>query len=86
MTRATFAPLRPATVTRRSELAHETHQSDRLSIAEAAARAGVSPRTIKRWIAAKLLPATRLPSPCGRGHLRIRLGDLEALLARSTLK
>jgi hypothetical protein len=31
------------------------------------------------------LPATRLPSPKGKGHLRVRLGDLEALLARGTL-
>jgi excisionase family DNA binding protein len=73
-----------ATAERRSKRA-QSDQSDRLSVAEAAARAGVSTRTVKRWIAAHLLPATRLPSPGGRGHLRIRLGDLEALLARGTL-
>ena len=28
------------------------------------------------------LPAMRLPSPKGRGHLRIRLSDLEVLMAR----
>ncbi|HWI25857.1 MAG TPA: helix-turn-helix domain-containing protein [Stellaceae bacterium] len=56
-----------------------------MSVAQAAARAGVSKRTIKRWIEAELLSAIRLPSPAGRGHLRIRLGDLEALLARGTL-
>jgi excisionase family DNA binding protein len=57
-----------------------------LSVARAADRAGVCPRTIKRWIKGGLLPATRLPSPQGRGHLRIRLGDLEALVARGTLQ
>lgn len=57
----------------------------RLSIAKAAERAGVSDRTVKRWIAAGRLEATRLPSPKGRGHLRVRLGDLEALLAQGTL-
>ena len=57
-----------------------------LSARQAADRAGVSARTLKRWIADGLLPAFRLPSPKGRGHLRIRLADLEALLARGTLK
>jgi hypothetical protein len=69
-----------------SDLAHQPHQSVRLSIAKAAARADVSPRTVKRWVAAGLLSATRLPSPGGQGHLRIRLGDLEALLSRGTLR
>jgi excisionase family DNA binding protein len=53
-----------------------------VSVRAGAGRAGVSTRTIKRWIVAGLLPAYRLPSPKGRGHLRIRLNDLEALLAR----
>jgi excisionase family DNA binding protein len=53
-----------------------------ITVREAAERASVSTRTIKRWIAVGLLPAQRLPSPMGRGHLRIRLGDLEALIAR----
>ena len=53
-----------------------------VSVRDAAVRVGVSPRTVKRWIAAGLLPATRLPSPKGRGQLRIRLSDLEVLLAR----
>jgi hypothetical protein len=57
-----------------------------LSVARAAARAGVCPRTIKRWIKGGILSATRLPSPKGKGHLRIRLGDLEALVARGTLQ
>ncbi len=56
-----------------------------LSVKEAALRAGVSSRTIKRWIKNKLLPASRLPSPKGKGHLRVRLNDLEALLAHGTL-
>jgi excisionase family DNA binding protein len=57
-----------------------------LSVARSAARVGVTPRTVKRWIRAGLLAATRLPSPMGKGHLRIRLGDLEALMARGTLQ
>jgi excisionase family DNA binding protein len=55
-----------------------------LSVREAAIRPGVAPRTVKRWISAGLLPAIRLPSPKGRGHLRIRLSDVESLLARGT--
>ena len=55
-----------------------------LSIRKAAARVGVAPRTVKRWIAAGILPAIRLPSPKGRGHLRVRLSDLEVLMARGT--
>ena len=57
-----------------------------LSVAEVAARASVSTRTVKRWITSGLLPAVRLPSPKGKGHLRVRLNDLEALLARGTLR
>ena len=57
-----------------------------LSVRRAADRAGVCPRTIKRWIKGGLLPATRLPSPKGKGHLRIRLGDLEVVLARGVLQ
>ena len=57
-----------------------------LSVAKAAGRAGVHPRTVKRWIRNGHLPATRTPSAKGKGHLRIRLGDLEALLARGMLQ
>ena len=53
-----------------------------LSVREAAIRIGVAPRTVKRWISAGLLPATRLPSPKGLGQLRIRLSDLEVMMAR----
>jgi len=59
-----------------------THQSIWLSVVQAAERASVSTRTVKRWIKAAAQPLTRLPSPKGRGHLRVRLGDLEAVLAR----
>jgi len=57
-----------------------------LSVRRAAERAGVSTRTIKRWIEKLYLSAARTPSPKGKGHLRIRVGDLEALLARGTLR
>jgi excisionase family DNA binding protein len=56
-----------------------------VSVREAAVRTSVAPRTVKRWIAAGLLPATRLPSPKGLGHLRIRLVDVEVLMARGSL-
>jgi hypothetical protein len=57
-----------------------------LSASEAAERAGTCSRTLKRRIAEGVLPATRLPSPKGKGHLRIRVGDIEALLARGRIK
>jgi hypothetical protein len=57
----------------------------RLTIRQAAARAGNSTRTIKRWISAGLLPATRQPSPKRMGHLRVRLGDLESVIARGAV-
>lgn len=53
-----------------------------LSVREVAIRVSASPRTVKRWIAAGLLPATRLPSPKGLGQLRIRLSDIEVLMMR----
>jgi excisionase family DNA binding protein len=53
-----------------------------LSVREAAIRTGVAPRTVKRWISAGILPATRLPSPKGFGQLRIRLLDLEVMMVR----
>jgi hypothetical protein len=61
------------------------HQGAWLSVSAAAVRAGNSSRTVKRWIAAGLLPAVRLPSPKGRGPLRIRVGDLESLIASGSL-
>jgi excisionase family DNA binding protein len=53
-----------------------------LSVREVAIRVSVSQRTVKRWIAAGLLPATRLPSPKGLGQLRIRSSDVEVLMVR----
>jgi excisionase family DNA binding protein len=53
-----------------------------LSVREVAIRVSVSPRTVKRWIAAGLLPATQLPSPKGLGQVRIRLSDIEVLMVR----
>lgn len=52
-----------------------------LSVRQAAARAACSGRTIKRWSKAGYLKASPGPSPKGMGHLKIRIGDLEALLA-----
>jgi excisionase family DNA binding protein len=56
-----------------------------LSVREVASRTSVVPRTVKRWIAAGLLPATRLPSPKGLGQLRIRSSDFEVFIARGTV-
>lgn len=56
-----------------------------LSVRRAAERAGNSPRTIKRWIKAGYLSANRLPSPKGKGPLRVRLGDLESLIGRGAI-
>jgi excisionase family DNA binding protein len=55
-----------------------------LSVRKVATRTDVDPRTVKRWIASGLLPATRLPSPKGLGQLRIKVSDLEVLLAGGT--
>ncbi len=66
--------------------AHHPQQANLLSAAVAAARVGVCTRTLKSWIARGWLSATRTPSPKGKGHLRIRPGDLDALLARGVLR
>ncbi len=42
-----------------------------LTIVEVAERIGVTTRSVKRYIARGYLTAWRLPSPSGRGHLRI---------------
>ena len=55
-----------------------------LSVRALAVRASVTPRTVKRWIAAGLLPATRLPSPKGLGPLRVKLTDFEIMMTRNT--
>jgi len=66
--------------------AHPAQPGGWLSVAKAADRAGVHPRTVKNWIKRGYLQATRLPSPKSKGHLRIRLGDLDALVARGALQ
>ena len=53
-----------------------------LSVREVATRTSVAPRTVKRWISAGILPATRLPSPKGLGQLRIKVLDLEVMMVR----
>jgi excisionase family DNA binding protein len=55
-----------------------------LSVREVASRASVAPRTVKRWIAAGILPAIRLPSPKGLGQLRIKVLDFEVMMLRNT--
>jgi len=52
-----------------------------LSSKAAALRVGCSRRTIIRWIDAGCLKASRGPSPKDLGHLKIRVGDLESLIA-----
>jgi excisionase family DNA binding protein len=56
-----------------------------LSSKQAADRTGYSVRTVKRWIKAGYLSASRTLSPKGMGHLRIRLGDLESFIASGAL-
>jgi len=56
-----------------------------LSKKQAATRAGISTRTVNRWLELKYLSSIRLPSPKGLGPIRIRLGDLEALMAQGSL-
>ncbi|MCB9441128.1 MAG: helix-turn-helix domain-containing protein [Mycolicibacterium sp.] len=46
-----------------------------VDIRVAAERAGVSVRTLRRWIATGKLPARRT----GGGYLRIRIDDIDAL-------
>jgi len=61
-------------------LDQQAQPGGQLLVAKAAERAGVCPRTIKRWVWNGHLPAART-SAKGKGHLRIRLDDLEAVLA-----
>jgi excisionase family DNA binding protein len=48
-----------------------------VDVAEFAAAATVSPRTVRRWIHAGVLPAYRL---AGRGLLRVDLNDLDRVV------
>lgn len=54
-----------------------------LTIVEGAERIGVSTRTIKRYIARGYLTAWRLPSPSGRGHLRIDEPELARFMVEN---
>ncbi|HEY5184938.1 MAG TPA: helix-turn-helix domain-containing protein [Actinomycetes bacterium] len=58
--------------------ANRTSRNRFASLAEAADQARVSPRTVRRWVAAGLLPAYRL----GPRVLRVDLDDLDALARR----
>ena len=55
-----------------------------LSVREVAIRTSVAPRTVKRWISAGILPATRLPSPKGLSQLRIKALDFEIMMVRNS--
>jgi hypothetical protein len=55
-----------------------------LSVRDLAIRADVAPRTVKRWISAGVLPATRLPSPKGLGQLRVKRLDFELMMVRGS--
>jgi excisionase family DNA binding protein len=54
-----------------------------LNVTETAEELGCSTVTVKRLIKAGTLPAIRLPSPKGRGHLRIDRRDVKVLKAMS---
>ena len=54
-----------------------------LTIVEAAERIGVTARSIKRYIARGYLTAWRLPSPSGRGHLRIDESELARFMVEN---
>ena len=54
-----------------------------LTIVEGAERIGVSTRTIKRYITRGYLTAWRLPSPSGRGHLRIDEPELARFMVEN---
>lgn len=54
----------------------QTHDRQLVSIAEAAARLGVSPKTIRRWIAAGRVTGFR----AGPRLLRVDVADLDAVL------
>lgn len=56
------------------------NNSTYLSIDDVARELGITRRTITRWIAGRLLPATKL-SAGQSGRIRIRRDDLEAFLA-----
>lgn len=53
----------------------------KLSVKQAAKRAGVSPGVVYAWIAAKSLPCYRLGMPGKRGKVLIEEADLDRFLA-----
>ncbi len=60
------------------------HPSPRaLTIVEVAERIGVTTRSVKRYIARGYLTAWRLPSPSGRGHLRIDESELARFMVEN---
>ena len=63
-------------VSAKSVAADSTAATPALTTAEAAARAGVAPRTIRRWIAQGVLPAITGPG----GRHRVFAADLDAAL------
>ena len=54
-----------------------------LTIVEVAERIGVTTRSVKRYIARGYLTAWRLPSPSGRGHLRIDEPELARFMVEN---
>lgn len=57
-----------------------------LTLQQAAHLVGFCVRTLRRRIQEGLLPAVRLATPGGRGHLRVRRGDLLAFLHAGTVE
>lgn len=53
-----------------------TDESEMLTAEEVAAELGVDPSSVRRWIAAGELPATRLPGL--RPRYRVKRADVEA--------
>lgn len=84
-TRSPFAPSAAVTEPPSPKRRRPVQSGGWLSVAHAAERADVCTRTIKRWIEKGYLEASRNPTAKGKGHLRIRRGDLEALLAGGML-
>jgi excisionase family DNA binding protein len=53
-----------------------------LNVCEAAAAMGCSTKTIRRMIADKRLPSSRLKTSRGKGRVVIKVSDLEKLLSQ----
>lgn len=62
-----------------------TRAERRVGVAAAARLLGVSMGTVRNWIRAGKIPATRqAETPGGKGVFQIRLGDLDALKKNTT--